>query len=113
MRAFLFCCALLIGATAWGAEQRFTKLSVKDPGINNIEAVNFLIPSGWKTKGGVEWFPNDSILASLLMTVTDPQSGAELEFLKTENFSWLDNPVVPMQPGTNYMGNIVCQPIDD
>jgi len=27
---------------------KFTRLSVKDPGINNIEAVSFLIPAGWK-----------------------------------------------------------------
>ncbi len=34
-----------------------TRLSVKDPGINNIEAISFLIPAGWKSEGGVQWFP--------------------------------------------------------
>ena len=45
---------------------KFTRLSVKDPGINNIEAVSFLIPAGWKVEGGMKWFPNYSILANLL-----------------------------------------------
>jgi hypothetical protein len=35
---------------------KFTRLSVKDPGINNIEAVSFLIPAGWKVEGGMKWF---------------------------------------------------------
>jgi hypothetical protein len=92
---------------------KFTLLSVKDPGINNIEAVSFLIPAGWKTEGGVQWFPDYSILANLLMRVTDPQTGAAIEFLPVQNFTHLSNPVVPMQRGTNYMGNIVWEPIGD
>ena len=92
---------------------RFTRLGVKDPGINNIEAVSFLIPAGWKADGGMQWFPDYSILANLLMKVTDPQTGATIEFLPIQNFTWLTQMVVPMQPGTNYLGNILCQPIED
>lgn len=92
---------------------RFTRLSVKDPGINNIEAVSFLIPAGWKAKGGVQWFPEYSILANLLMSVGDPATGAAIEFLPIQNFIWLTQMVVPMQPGTNYLGNILWQPIAD
>ena len=92
---------------------KFTRLSVKDPGINNIEAVSFLIPAGWKAEGGVQWFPDYSVLANLLMKVTDPQTGATIEFLPIQNFTWLTKMVVPMKPGTNYMGNILCQPIVD
>jgi hypothetical protein len=92
---------------------KFTRIGVKDPGINNIEAVSFLIPAGWKTEGGVQWFPDYSILANLLMKVTDPQTGAQIEFLPAQNFTWLNQMVVPMQPGTNYMGNILWQPIGD
>jgi hypothetical protein len=92
---------------------RFTRLSVKDPGINNIEAISFLIPAGWKSEGGVQWFPNYSILANLLMRITDPRTGAEIEFLPIQNFTWLTQAAVPMQPGTNYLGNILWQPITD
>ena len=92
---------------------KFTRLSVKDPGINNIEAVSLLIPAGWKPEGGVRWFPDYSILANLLMRITDPQTGASIEFLPVQNFTWLTKMVVPMQPGTNYLGNILLQPITD
>ena len=92
---------------------KFRRLSVKDPGINNIEAVSLLIPAGWKTEGGVQWFPDYSILANLLMRITDPQTGAAIEFLPLQNFTWLTQRVVPMQPGTNYLGNILWQPITD
>jgi len=105
----LTCSAEAAGSTAI----RFTRLSVKDPGINNIEAVSFLIPVGWKAEGGVQWFPNYSILANLLMKVTDPQTGAAIEFLPIQNFTWLTQMAVPMQPGTNYLGNILYQPIMD
>jgi hypothetical protein len=92
---------------------KFTRLAVKDPGINNIEAISFLIPAGWKTEGGIQWFPDYSILANLLMKVSDPQSGATVEFLPLQNCTWLNQPVMPMQPGTNYMGNIIYEPVKD
>jgi hypothetical protein len=92
---------------------KFTRLSVQDPGMNNIEAVSFLIPAGWQTHGGVQWFPDYSILANLLMKITDPQTGAQIEFLPLQNFTWLNQMVVAMRPGTNYLGNILWQPITD
>ncbi len=92
---------------------RFTKLSIHDPGINNIEAISFLIPEGWKSDGGVTWFPNHSILANLLLTITDPATGGQIQTLPIQNFTWIDNPVMPMQVGSNYLGNIVHQPIRD
>ena len=92
---------------------RFTRLSVKDPGINNIEAISLLIPAGWRAEGGVQWFPDFSVQANLLMKITDPQTGAAVEFLPVQNFTWLTQMVVPMSPGTNYMGNILWQPILD
>jgi hypothetical protein len=96
-----------------GGGMRFTRVAVKDPGINNIEALSFLIPAGWKAEGGIQWFPDYSVLANLLLKITDPQTGAAVEFLPVQNFTWLVRTVVPMQPGTNYLGNIICQPITD
>ena len=113
---FVVVCFILLtraAAPAAGPVMRFTRLSVRDPGINNIEAVSFLIPAGWRAEGGVQWFPNYSILANLLMKVTEPQTGATVEFLPIQNFTWLTRMVVPMQPGTNYLGNILYQPIGD
>jgi len=101
------------GSAATGPAMRFTRLSVKDPMMSNMEAVSFLIPVGWKAEGGVQWFPDHSIQANLLMKVSDPKTGATIEFLPLQNFTWLTQMVVPMQPGTNYMGNILWPPISD
>jgi hypothetical protein len=113
--AMMFFLGSLAAAKPQGASGllKFTRLSVKDPGMNNIEAISFLIPAGWKAEGGVQWFTDYSILANLLMHITDPQTGATIEFLPLQNFTWLRQMVVPMAPGTNYLGNIVWQPITD
>jgi hypothetical protein len=100
-------------SAATGPTMRFTRLSVKDPKMSNMEAVSFLIPVGWKTEGGVQWIPDYSIQANLLMKVSDPKTGATIEFLPLQNFTWLTQMVVPMQPGTNYLGNILWPPISD
>jgi hypothetical protein len=92
---------------------KLTRLSVRDPGINNIEAISFLIPSGWKAEGGIQWFRDFRILACLLMRITDPQTGAAVEFLPLQYFTWMAQMVVPMQPGTNYLGNVLWPPITD
>jgi len=47
------------------------------------------------------------------MRINDPQTGAAIEFLPVQNFTWLTQTVVQMQPGTNYLGNILWQPITD
>jgi hypothetical protein len=111
--ALLLCSATAVCPQNTPTSVKFRRLSVKDPGINNIEAVSFLIPAGWKAEGGVQWFPDYSILANLLMRITDPQTGAAIEFLPVQNFTWLTQTAVPMQPGTNYLGNILWQPIAD
>jgi hypothetical protein len=90
---------------------KFTRLSVKDPGVNNIEAFSFLIPAGWKAEGGVQWFPEYLILANLLMKITDPRTGAAIELLPYQYFQWSTPP--PMPQGVNYMGSIVWPPIYD
>lgn len=92
---------------------KLKRLSIKDPGINNIEAVSFLIPEGWKHEGGVTWMHDYSILANLLLKITDPATGAQVEYLPMQNFSWVENPPFPMQLFSNYMGNLVHPPVGD
>ncbi|MCC6319928.1 MAG: hypothetical protein IT438_00645 [Phycisphaerales bacterium] len=104
--------ATAAASTRAGA-MKFNRLSVQDPQMNNIEALGLLIPDGWKTEGGVVWLHEYSILANLRMTVTEPTTGAQIQTLPVQNFTWVDNPVMPMQPWTNYMGNIVLRPIRD
>ena len=95
-----------------GAAAKFTRLSVKDPGAHNIEAVSLLIPAGWKAEGGVQWLPDHLILANLLLRITDPQTGSAIEFLPGQYFGW--PPMGPHQPqGGNYMGSILWPPVQD
>ncbi len=98
------------GSPAAQHVMKYVRTSVKDPGINNIEAVSFLIPAGWKTEGGIRWYPNNSILACLELSITDPETGATIQVLPSQNFTWLTQPIVSMPPGSNYLGNIVMQP---
>jgi hypothetical protein len=98
---------------ASGVAVKFTRLSVKDPGANNIEAVSFLIPAGWKTEGGVRWFPNHLVLANLFMKITDPKTGAAIEFLPSQYFGWSSHPAMAKPQGGNYMGVIQWPPIRD
>ena len=90
---------------------KFTRLSVKDPEIHNREAFSLLIPAGWKAEGGVQWLTDYFRLANLLIKITDPGTGAAIEFLPSMDFSWLRTVSYP--PGTNYMGNTIWPPIQD
>lgn len=102
------------GAAAGGAASgslKLKRLSITDPGINNIEAFSLLIPEGWNHQGGVTWMHDYSILANLLLTISDPASGAQVEYLPMQNFTWIENPVFPLELFSNYLGNIVHPPI--
>ena len=81
--------------------------------MNNIEAGSILVPKGWKYKAAIAWDPNTSGQATVQLRILDPQTGAEIQFLPQQNYVFEPNAFVPMQPGVNYMGNIVCQPITD
>lgn len=101
------------GKGTTGVAMKFTRLSVKDPGAGNMEAVSFLIPAGWKAEGGVKWFPNHAIQANLLMKINDPRTGAGIEFLPAQYFSWPAAMTVSMPQGANYLGSIIWPPIHD
>jgi hypothetical protein len=92
---------------------KLKRLSIKDPGINNIEAVSFLIPEGWTHEGGITWMHDYSILANLRLRISEPTGAAQIEFLPLQNFTWIDNPPFPMQLFSNYMGNVVHPPVRD
>jgi hypothetical protein len=99
------------GRPGAGAAMKFTRLSVKDPGAGNMEAYSLLVPAGWKAEGGVQWLPDHSIQANLLMRISDPKTGAAIEFLPSQNFSWVST--FSMPPGSNYLGNVLWPPVQD
>lgn len=79
------CAVFLFGALAAQAagpteRVKFVRLGVTDPGMNGIEAVSMLVPAGWKAEGGIQWLPDFSVQANLLLTVSDPRTGAAVEF---------------------------------
>jgi hypothetical protein len=52
-------------------------------------------------------------LANALVRVSDPQTSAAVEWLPYQQFVFIPNPPMPMQPWQNYMGQLVLQPIVD
>ncbi|HWB52705.1 MAG TPA: hypothetical protein VG722_00865 [Tepidisphaeraceae bacterium] len=86
---------------------RFTMLSVRDPGINNTEAVRFLIPSGWKTQGGVIWMMDHWVQASLSMRISNPNGSESITFLPAD--TWMNSRQIRtfFRPGQRYMGSVV------
>lgn len=103
----------LVQAAEPAGSLRFSRLSVTDPGMNGIEAVSMLVPAGWRAQGGIQWFPEFSVQANLLLTVSDPATGAAVEFLPVQNFTYLTHMLVPMPRGANYLGNILWEPVPD
>ncbi len=94
------------------ASLRLTKVSVRDPGVNNIEAFSFLVPSGWRTEGGIQWVIDSEVQAMALVKFTDPQTSAAVELLPIQCFVW--NPQQNIIPVGNYwLGSIVMPPITD
>lgn len=91
---------------------RFRRLSIPDPQMNGIEAASLLVPVGWNVEGGVVWLHDFSVLANLRMRIGDPRSGAALEFLPLQNFTWMPQTMIPIAPGTNYLGNVFHPPLE-
>ncbi len=98
---------------ASGDVVKFRRLSVKDPGADNMEAVSLLIPAGWKAEGGIQWFPNHLVLANLLIKITDPRTGAAIEFLPSQHFGWSLHPAMARPQGSVYLGVVQWPPIQD
>lgn len=87
---------------------RLIKRSVQDPAVNNIEGATLLVPEGWNVEGGFVWNPLLSMQASLLLRVSDGQTGAAVETLPSQQFVWpLQQMPTPVYPGTNWMGSII------
>lgn len=93
--------------------QKFSLMTIRDPGVNDIAAVQVMVPQGWPMNGRVKWLPEYSVATNLELVLSDPKSGMSIQWLPTQSFTFMPNAPVPMQPGTNYMGRVWMQPIDD
>lgn len=93
--------------------QKFSLMSIKDPGVNDIVAVNVMVPQGWQMQGRINWLPEYSVASNLELVLSDPNTGFSIQWLPTQSFTFVPNPPVAMNQGTNYMGRIFAQPIAD
>lgn len=80
---------------------------LSDPQMGNREALRFLKPQGWHVEGGIRWYPDLAHLTCLEIRVSNPHGLEQLQTLRWARYCWFDNPVMPMQTGSNYMGEIV------
>jgi hypothetical protein len=101
------------GAAAQGQTLVLEKHTVHDTAAVNHDALTFLKPRGWTVQGGIKWYPNMTHQACLEVRVGNPMGLEQIETLPWSYGTWITNPVMPMQTGSNYMGNIVLRPIED
>lgn len=106
-------CLLTAAAAAQAQPLVLEKHTVRDPMVNNIEAVKFLKPKGWKVEGGVKWYPNLSHQTCFEVKVSNPDGAEQFETFPFALGAWITNPIMPMQRGSNYMGNVILEPIDE
>ncbi|HKS27116.1 MAG TPA: hypothetical protein VJS44_04825 [Pyrinomonadaceae bacterium] len=90
---------------------KLNKETIRDPEVIDIEGATMLVPAGWKRQGGFVWTPDLSAQASLVTSVSDPQTGASVQTFPAKRFNWMTQPSMnSMPPGSNYMGSIVMPP---
>jgi hypothetical protein len=77
---------------------------VRDPQINNLEALRFLIPADWRVTGGILWRHDRAILATAVLRVSNPKGSEEFNFLPLEQFAQ-SNPGWGFGIGSNYLGS--------
>jgi hypothetical protein len=85
---------------------------VYDP-LVKTNALQLLVPAGWKTSGGIVWHHDKATLAHLEMRCFDPASLQQVEFLPLMPFVWEPDFVFAYPPGSNYVGNEMQAPIED
>lgn len=98
------------------AQEKTLKLEpdvVRDRQTTTQDAIRLLKPQGWTLRGGINWYHQLAHLACVEVTISDPLSKARIETFPWHYCNWITNPVMPMQPGTNYLGCIVAEPISD
>ncbi|CAN5444683.1 hypothetical protein BH09PLA1_BH09PLA1_16350 [soil metagenome] len=96
-----------------GNVQKFSLVTIRDPGVNNIAAMQVMVPQGWQAEGRIVWLPSYSVACNLELVVRDPQTGMSVQWLPSQSFTWMQNPPGQVNNGDNYMGRIWMQPIGD
>ena len=114
MKTMIGLLTTLACATTVHAQQlELEPYTVRDAMAVHKDALTFLKPKGWTVKGGVQWYLNLSHQACVELKIANPNGLEQIETFPWCRFAHFTNPVIPMQPGHNYMGDIILAPIDD
>jgi PDZ domain len=92
------------GGSASTGMIRFRPFSVRDPQLNNMEALRLLVPADWRVEGGILWRHDRAILASAVLRIFNPNGSEELNLLPIEQFAQA-NPGYGFGVGSNYLGS--------
>jgi len=97
-----------------GKALQFRKIDIFDPGIGT-NAFAMLVPTGWKTKGGVVWAPQEAQMTYLQWKAYNPDGSEQIEFFKNKLFYWQppNTWVVRFRNGSNYLGMEVQPTVND
>lgn len=99
---------------AMGNAVVFDQWQITDPFAGGVVAVTYLVPAGWRSSGQVVWLPQWERLADLQTSVSDPATGATIEWLPIQDFIFGQAPVGLEPPiGSNYQGKAWVPPITD
>ena len=83
---------------------RFRPFSVRDPQLNNMEALRLLVPADWRVEGGILWRHDRAILATAVLRIFNRNGSEELNLLPIEQFAQ-SNPGYGFSIGSNYLGS--------
>lgn len=92
----------------------FDPWQITDPFAGGVVALTYLVPTGWQSSGQVVWLPQWERLVDLQTVVSDPISGATIEWLPVQDFIFGQAPVGLEPPiGSNYQGKMWVPPVTD
>jgi hypothetical protein len=92
----------------------FDPWQITDPFSGGVAAVTYLVPTGWQSSGQVVWMPAWQRLVDLQTIVSDPVSGAAVEWLPIQDFIFGQAPAGLEPPiGGNYQGKMWVPPVTD
>jgi hypothetical protein len=92
------------GGSASAGMIRLRPFSVRDPQLNNMEALRLLVPADWRVEGGILWRHDRAILATAVLRIFNPNGSEELNLLPIEQFAQ-SNPGYGFGIGANYLGS--------
>jgi hypothetical protein len=96
-----------------GTGLRMMPIAVNDPMMNGTKAFTMLVPQGWNYDAKVEWRHEFENLASSNVVLKNPGNGDQVQIYPFIPYVWNPNALIPLAPGSIYIGGYVMAPIQD